>query len=426
MKLLPVYARACGVTPILPEDNSTYYPLSQEPYVIFQNSSGQESKQFSYFNEILQIIGPLLIKNGVKIYQIGAKDEIPLKFCEHLMGKTSLKQAFYVIKNAKLLISNDSFSVHQAGMYGVPILALYGSTGSDPHGPYFCNPDKTVLIESHRNGNQPTFSQESPKSVDKIPPEQVINAALKLLGANIQIDRQSLFIGQIYSQQILEYVPNFGVDPNFLKDTPLTARVDYLDTCDDSNWQALAHCASHRKVAIVSDKPIPLGLLFQFKQNIANVAFEIGESFTIEYVKDVKKIGLKVNFYSYETDSQLLSDLRLKFFDYSIIEKKVRRTREDFLAQMANYQNKEIDKDWKVEEDTWYKSNKFILSGSKIYLSRFALKNNLPTESFDHNTQTLIDDPLTWEELDFYYYFRQKLWVERLNLECGAFLTKNG
>ena len=49
----------------------------------------------------------------------------------NLVGKTSLRESFSVIKNAKALISNDSAPVHMAVSFNVPVVDIYGPTTTD-------------------------------------------------------------------------------------------------------------------------------------------------------------------------------------------------------------------------------------------------------------------------------------------------------
>ncbi len=49
----------------------------------------------------------------------------------NLVGKTSLRESFSVIRHAKALISNDSAPVHMAVAFNVPVVDIYGPTTTD-------------------------------------------------------------------------------------------------------------------------------------------------------------------------------------------------------------------------------------------------------------------------------------------------------
>jgi heptosyltransferase-2 len=48
-----------------------------------------------------------------------------------IVGKTSLRESFSVVKHSKALISNDSAPVHMAVSFGVPVVDIYGPTVKD-------------------------------------------------------------------------------------------------------------------------------------------------------------------------------------------------------------------------------------------------------------------------------------------------------
>ncbi len=63
--------------------------------------------------------------------------------CSNLAGKTSLDQAFAIIANAAAVVSNDSGLMHVAAAFGVPQVALFGSS-SPLHTPPL-NPQARIL-----------------------------------------------------------------------------------------------------------------------------------------------------------------------------------------------------------------------------------------------------------------------------------------
>lgn len=49
----------------------------------------------------------------------------------NLVGKTTLRESFSIIKHARLLISNDSSPIHMATSFNVPVIDIYGPTVKD-------------------------------------------------------------------------------------------------------------------------------------------------------------------------------------------------------------------------------------------------------------------------------------------------------
>ncbi len=128
---------------ILSEDEKGFYKkhgLKEKDYVLIAPGSKWETKRWTPegFGKIID----LLIDRGERVVLIGSKEDI--KFTEevlgfskkgydvlNLVGKTSLRETFSLIKSGKLLISNDSAPVHMAVAFGTPVVDIYGPTVTD-------------------------------------------------------------------------------------------------------------------------------------------------------------------------------------------------------------------------------------------------------------------------------------------------------
>jgi ADP-heptose:LPS heptosyltransferase len=192
MKLLERYSTQCGLKIGKQFLLEKFYPLpDNKPYILVHGSSGMPGKNYPYYNEVMDILVQILTNNGINIYQIGGKEDVPIKHCIHLQGLTSLHQTNYLIGKALLLIGNDSWTSHRAGALNVPIVELFGTTSVSNHSPYQYNP-RSIFLSSHRFDRKPSFApNEAPLTIGLIPPENVVNAVLKILGGNFQINRKS-------------------------------------------------------------------------------------------------------------------------------------------------------------------------------------------------------------------------------------------
>ncbi|MCM8780671.1 MAG: lipopolysaccharide heptosyltransferase II [Candidatus Omnitrophica bacterium] len=56
-----------------------------------------------------------------------------------LTGKTTLSQLAYLLKKARLLVTNDSAVLHMASYLDVPVVAIFGPTNEARYGPWSCN-----------------------------------------------------------------------------------------------------------------------------------------------------------------------------------------------------------------------------------------------------------------------------------------------
>lgn len=103
----------------------------------------------------------------------------------NLIGQTSLRETFSIIKHAKLLISNDSSPVHMAVAFGVPVVDIYGPTVKDfGFYPY----RNGVIVEKEGLKCRPCGLHGHKKCpigthdcMEKITPEMVLDAAYGLL-----------------------------------------------------------------------------------------------------------------------------------------------------------------------------------------------------------------------------------------------------
>ena len=161
MHLVEQYALACGAKIDNPTIEPSFFPIPFGKYLTLHASSGMEAKNYDYYNDVMRMIHPFLDKEGIKVVQIGAKEDKKILHCEHYTGGTSLKQTFYVIKNSLLHLGNDSFSTHVASGYNKPLVSIYSVLYKECCGPYWGDKEKQKLFEPNRAGKKCSFSDLS-------------------------------------------------------------------------------------------------------------------------------------------------------------------------------------------------------------------------------------------------------------------------
>jgi hypothetical protein len=401
-KLIDVYSRSCGLEIDEPFLQEKFYPLDEKLYFTIQGSSGQESKCYDYFAEVLEIIAPFLAANKITVIQLGGKEDKPIGGCKHLMGATSLTQSYYILRRSMLHIGNDSWLAHAAGALKIPLVSLYGSTSSWNHGPYFYDKNKTFLIDSHRWKNVPTYSVENKKTINLIKPEEVANSILKIFGIQETIPQDTILMGAGYKDVVVEHVPNFILAPNFFEGRSVNIRMDYH--FDENN---LANTiATGRKVNIFTNKPINPALLSHFKPNISGIFYEISMEDSPEYVKEIKKLGIQIKFFTKNDSEEYVSDLRAKFFDvHNAIEKITFPTKQNYLEDAASYCDTTIES-LAEASSLFYRSNKLLLSNGQIFISKAAWMQEKPIPSVERNVQQVIDIPEFWEDYQHFRIFK--------------------
>lgn len=404
MHLLENYALQTGLKIRKPFIQQKFFPLDT-PYDkvvlmhafaggISNNQAVFPSKIYDYYNEVIEQLTPFLQKYGYVIYQIGGPGEPPLRGVNHLMGQTTLQQTAFLIQNCALLIGNDSINSHMASAFGTPSVILFGPTSPREHGAYW-KTNKNIAIESHRFGNRPSFSAyENPKTINVIPPEEIVNNVLSVLNLEERTLVKSYFIGEGYSSAVFEIVPNCMVHPDVLKGAPAVVR---MDLC--FNPGMLFKLLQQRKCQIVTRKLIKSDFLKQFKENILSIVV-YADDIVPDDVADLKKLGVPYSIITENQDS--LNDLRFKFYDFGNIEIISRPTKKDFIELSRRYTNTDFKSDLNTLK---LKTNKFIFSEGKVYLSQAHLEADKPNDPSQENFAFVIDSPTFWKDLNHFYIF---------------------
>lgn len=393
MKLLESYSRSTSVDikhkPFLYQK---YFPLPPEitKYITLQNSSGMSAKNYTYWQEVVDILFPILEKNGIKILLLGDKDSTPLNKVINLCGQTTIHQSAYLVKRALLHFGNDSWLCHYAGAEDVPLVSLYGSTTVANHSPYFFNKDKTIFLESDRNGQKASFArEENPKTIDLIKSELVAESVCKLLGLEYTYPYKTLVTGRTYFSKMVESACDNVVNVQALNIPTIIIRYDY-----NQNLAILTQQLQLGKCSIVTDRPIPINILIQLKSNIIEICYRIDKNHNPKFCQELQDNKFNYRLYSELTEEEL-NKIKLDYIDFNII---VRR----------EFKKPEVLEKYKIE-DIYYRGAKITIGKGKIYSSKWAYLNDLPQISFDIQPQSLKDKNL------------QELWMEE---EYMIFLEK--
>ena len=386
MHLVEQFALSTGLKIDKPFIETSYYPLCFEKYIVLENGHEVKSRAYGMWQDVLLEIKPYLEKQDINIVQIGdAKDELlPLSY--DLRGRTTIKQNAYLIKNSMLHCSTNDFLLDVASYFNIPVVDMYGSTFAHIAKPYWGDSSKQVILESHRENLKPTFlAEENPKTIDFINPEDIAYSILKLLKIKPKTQQKTKFIGDLYSHQILEAVPDFVPSQDFIPNTIVNLRMDY-----HFDLQNMLHWASNRKVNIFTNKIIDLNYLNNIKSNIVGLQQEVCTDLNQKYLNILK--NLKIPCELFTKNERALGRLRSKYFDNKITLHK-EKTLEDA-------------KKFEFSAEFFYKSNKLILSKQKKYLSKYDYLNNR-----DYNGQDLniAKDNSFWQDQDYFRIFKKNV-----------------
>lgn len=400
-KLISTYAAATGLHIDRVNVKSQFYPLPFDRFITIQTGSGQGAKNYDMWQEVVVLLKSV-IDTGITIVHLGTKDDPPLQGVHDLRGKTNIQQSHYLIQRGLLHLGNDSWLAHCKGWNRGPLITLFGSTSEQNHSAYWYDPMKTSFISSHRFGGNPTYSsQENPKTINLIPPEKVVNSVVGLLGVGTPLTQQTRMFGLLYSHVIFELVPNVFPAPSFMPEAPISVRMDYL-----FNESVLVNLIkTGRKVSIITDKPLNLNLLGQYRPSILNYTHQLSDDCPLQYVANLRNIIPNHTFFTKEKDDTKVAALRFKYFDVCTIERANDITREDYLKAALTYLNwgeeKRVDLLAELEYGkVRFKSNKYVLSDGSMFLSKAHWLAKQPMVDPSQNGGTVIDSPDFWTDIN--------------------------
>jgi len=395
MKLIETYANNVGVK--LPQEGEkpylSFHP-TPEKYITIHTSSGMKSKNYDYFQEVINLTANKINKSGYKILQIGKSDDELISQALDLRSKTTLYQSNFIIKNSSLHLGNDSVWTHVAGLFDTPCISLYGPTIKNVCSPYYSNKNSTY-IESHRKNKKASHSFfENPKTINFINPEEIANAIFRLLGIESKVGVETIFIGKHYNKNIIELIPNHSVPSEIFTNGSFNLRADL-----HFDLKFIEINLAQRNCGLVTCEPIPRTTLEKFKDRIKLLFYKCDENPNIEFIKDLESLNIKYSVVTEEKD-QKLQQLKLDLFDFNppLFIKSFDKN------SIGNYSRIENNK-------TIFKTSKILLSQDGIFLSDWHWKNKKKQTSLSDNIGILEKDmdSCFYKNMDHYFIFNHEI-----------------
>lgn len=398
MHLAEIYALTTGSKISKPFIVKKFFPVGCDKYITIHNSSGMLSKCYDYFQEVIDILNPYLEQNNIKVVQIGGQNDEPIDKAIHLHGKTNINQTAYIINNSLLHIGNDSFAVHMASAFGIPLIALYSITSPEIAGPFWKNKNQICLCPPDF---RPSFNpNESPKKVNQIKIEDIVNNALEIL-FNIKSSYKTINIGERFKEKIIECLPDQIIHPDFFKGHVLNIRLDLSENFELKN---IAQNLALRPCCLITDKEIDIQPLLQFKNNISCVIYDITNSINKEFLNLLHSSGIKYhcvfNKDNFENDIQYNTE----------IQKRKEITMDYCTIKPFNKISKNIDFDYifSSKQNFIIKSNRIFLANQKVYTGESAYMKDLPVDpskGLIQNLEDLKSNDNTYLKHDLQYHF---------------------
>ena len=387
MNLTEKMALDCGVKISQPYLDRYFLPIRNDNYIIIDTRCKNATGEYDYFNDVLELVKPYLKEADIDIFQIATDKNIKLA-CDKCFITINKKQENYLISKARLLISNENYSLHIASAFNIKSIGLYSLFNPNNTRPVW-NKNSQIILESHRDGNLPSYGRlnESPKTINFISPYVIAKNILDSLGIANDLERFELVhLGKSFNQKIVEIVPDFISDVNFMKDRSINLRLDYVNNLNSSVFN---YWVSNRKVNIITNKDININMVAPYRNNILLMTVMLSENISEKFLKHCKTIGLKLKIFCDDKDK--LEEYRFKFLNWDI--------HQDF--ENEGSLNKLIN----LSENSKFISSKILISKGK----QFSCKANyFANKHLDNREESVILSKEFEQEIEFFKIYNER------------------
>lgn len=377
MHVLESFSAVTGLKLSKPFLYEKYFPLDCDQYITVDNTRENSPPKFQNWQEAVNFLNAPLAEKGISIIQLGDDAAPSLNGALRLNGRINLGQAAYILKNSLIHLSTDAVSTHIANTYNAQIICMIDSPKNASHTPYWQgNAEAEVMFES-----------EQPSGLLK--PEQIAKKVLSKLDIKFNPSVETIHIGKKFTdgQEFVETLPDQAVNIESMNIKSIMFRMDLI-----FNEKLLREQLEIGPVNIVTNKPINLKILKQYKKNIPQLVYVVEEKDDFKFAENVKNLGLNLFLFSRLSPEQL-NKKKINYLDIDLIfsESTKDKDKEKILSHGI--------------ENLYYKSNKFTLSDGKTFPSESAWKNNQEIGGKGEVVK-FKDDPLIWKSLDNLYILK--------------------
>lgn len=387
MNLTEKMALDCGVKVSTPYLDKYFFPLKNDNFIIFDTRCKNPFGEYDYFNDVFDLIKEELKRQNIEVFQIADEKNNRLP-CDRCFISLNKKQENYLISKAKLLISNENYTLHVASIFNTKSIGLYSLNYAANIRPIW-NLDSQIILESDRDGNLPSYGtlNESPKTVNFISPYVVASKILNSLNLKHDLDKYDLvYLGKSFHQKVVEVVPNFISSPEFMKNKSLNLRLDYVQNL---NVSVLNYWLTNKKVNIITDKDINTNLLIPHKNNIIMMTIMISPNISETFLQNCKSLGLKIKIFC--DSKEKINDYRFKFLNWEIDK--------DFDEE------NNLEKIKNLSEKSKFISSKILISSGKQYSCK---ANYLVNKHLDNREEYVTLSKDFQQEIEFFKIYNER------------------
>lgn len=329
-----------------------FIPTGSNQYVSFHKI------HYDQFQEVLNLIQPVLKNYGIDIIQIGGSNYPKILSIPKLKDYGS---ASYVLRNSLLHFGEYSILFDLCSSVNIKSLILNSIGYENVICPFFLNKDNQVVINNYsKNNNLPLFDSKNSKDLlNEIKPEDIAANILNLLGFEFHKPYDTLYRGEYYKENFFEIniypIKDYVYDLSQIPDPVL--RLDY-----NFDLVFLEKHLKNKKCRIRTNKEIPISIIEKYADKINGIDLEIKskENFA-QFIKSVKKLKVELLLFSF-LEEENCNDLKMQYLDIEPI----------------NFQkNKTPIIDFNLnDENLYFKCDEVILYKNKFYISKEDIIND--------------------------------------------------
>ena len=393
MHVLESYALQNDLKIDRPHLYEKFFPLAVDDYITIDTSSlNTASMTYDHWQLVVNLISPILDKEGIKIIQTGDKSCSPLNGCYSTLGQCDFNQRAYVINKSLLHASPNNETSHIASSLGKPLVVLFpNNCYISQFKPYWSNDSNIEICQADSDYPRPTYNpSESPKSINNIRPEDVAEKILRQLDLfDAPWEYRTLRIGTAFHIPRIESNLSHLIDSQKLGVSSLIVRMD-LNFNEENLEKQLQACPC----SIITKKPLSDNIINNYHDRIVELVYYIGDDNSVDFVKKVKSKSINYLLRTRKSPNEI-NDIKLKYLDYDLIHEMPQKSKKDF-------------PELEGKDNIYYKSTHSIIHNGKFYPSTSALlRLKDGSETMQHGYCKVVDDPLFWEEEDHFHFFEK-------------------
>lgn len=385
--LIEEYAKNLGVKIATPMVAKHFWPIPFDNYITIYLEDKAQSKSYKYYELVIDMIKPYLAKNNIKIIQLGSAKSPKLNNADARFFDLSFKNNSYILSKAKLHIGVDNVFSHFASSQKIPLVTIFGNVYSSIARGYWSK--NQINIEAPWKVKPSLNVTDAADSINKIKPETIASAILKQLSINSPIALETQYIGDFYSNPVLELVPDFFAPWQDMRSQLVFMRLDYdLDNACFINWSNFLNA-----FILFSKQLLPLNYCMQFQNKIKGISYLISKEADIphEHLKQLASLNIPVTLLV--EDENHLSELREHYFDSNV----------QLYFKASKNALPESCRDFK---DLYFNSSKVLISKGEKYPSKYHWQQQ--KNFVDKNFNLEDNEDLLAELNHFYVYTRTK------------------